>query len=145
MPHLPGYWSLTLLLLLTACEVDNYDPDRRYFTGAEVRSLPQLNYDPDNSPPDLRLDLKRRSAGFWEFSTHTIDNAANLPVFLSFPAEILATDEIYEIRLVDEDPNEPQDDEIFFWDFHATEDGDNGRIRFRDSGRIILELNFNLK
>ena len=104
-----------LVLVFAACEEDN-DPlllTNRYIRVADIITLPALNYDPNGSPPDLRIDLKRRSTNFWEFSTDTENNAGTLPVLAVFPAEILATDEVYEIRIVDEDLNEPDDDEIF--------------------------------
>jgi hypothetical protein len=137
---------LLLLLALWACETDDDIPlTNRYFKLVEVAQLPALNYDPDGSPPDLRVDIKRRSANFWEFSTGTEVNAASLPTFVVFPAEILATDEVYEIRIVDEDLNQPVDDEIFFWTFHALDDGSGGYIDFYDNDRLVMSLNYNEK
>lgn len=135
-----------LILILGACTDDN-DPDlrNRYFQGGEVLQLPALQYDADGSPPDLRLELKRSSANFWEFSTNTRNDADRLPVYLSFPREILATDEFYELRLVDEDLGELSDDEIFFWEFQAIQDGTNGAIEFfGDNGELVLVLEYNL-
>lgn len=137
-----------MFLALMACETDDnpdLPPTNRYFKLVEVMQLPALPYDPDGSPPDLRVDLKRRSASFWEFSTSTEVNAASLPTFVVFPAEILATDEVYEIRIVDEDLNQPADEEIFFWTFHAWDDGANGRIEFFDNDKLIMLLNYNEK
>lgn len=137
---------LLSLLAIVACENDPKLPyTNRYFKAAEVFSLPIKNYDPDGSPPDLRIDLKRRSASFWEFSTYTENNAASLPTFMVFPAEILATDEVYEIRIVDEDLNLPDDEEIFYWTFNAIDDGSNGHIEFFDHDKKVMELNFNEK
>ncbi len=134
----------SIILIFSSClREDQVDLTNRYFRSAEILSLPALNYDSDNSPPDLRVDLKRRSAGFWEFSTYTEINAGTLPAFMVFPAEILGTDEVWQLRIVDEDPNELQDDEIFFWEFHALEDGAAGSIEFYDSGNLVLVLNFN--
>ncbi len=137
---------LLLILALFGCETDDNLPlTNRYFKLVEVDQLPALNYDPDGSPPDLRVDLKRRSSNFWEFSTDTENNAASLPTFVVFPAEILATDEVYEIRIVDEDLNQPVDDEIFYWTFHALDDGGSGRIDFFDNDRLVMSLNYNEK
>lgn len=141
------YLPFFLLLILISCETDDNDIPltNRYFKLAEVVQLPALAYDPDGSPPDIRIDIKRRSASFWEFSTLTEDNAASLPTFVVFPAEILATDEVYEIRLVDEDLDQPVDEEIFFWTFHAFNDGAGGGIDFYDADRLIMTLNYNDK
>ncbi len=137
---------LLLIFALFACETDDDIPrTNRYFKLVEVAQLPALNYDPDNSPPDLRVDIKRRSSSFWEFSTGTENNAGSLPTFVVFPAEILATDEVYEIRIVDEDLNLPEDYEIFFWTFHALEDGGGGGIDFFDNEKLVMTLNYNEK
>lgn len=139
---------IPLLLLFAACEVDDEEPlllTNRYLRVADVISLPIINYDADGSPPDIRIDLKRRSANFWEFSTDTEVNAGTLPVLAVFPAEILATDEVYEIRIVDEDLNEPQDDEIFYWQFHALDEGENGEYVFYNEGKLIMSLQYNEK
>lgn len=139
-------YPVLLVLLSFACvEDDNLPLTNRYFRTAEILQLPQVQYDADNSPPDLRIDLKRRSATFWEFSTDTENNAGTLPTFMVFPAEILATDEVYEIRIVDEDLNQPDDDEIFFWTFHAMDDGEGGAVEFFDDNRLIMVLEFNEK
>lgn len=140
-------YLLPVLSLLWGCETDNDPviPTNRYFKLVEVMQLPALNYDPDNSPPDLRIDLKRRSASFWEFSTQTENNAGSLPTFVVFPAEILATDEVYEIRIVDEDLNLPDDFEIFYWTFQAVDEGADGRIEFFDNENLIMALNYNVK
>ncbi len=136
---------LLLLFTVLACEDDEPLPQtNRYFKLTEITSLPALAYDPDGSPPDVRVDLKRRSSNFWEFSTETENNAA-LPTFLVFPAEILATDELYEIRIVDEDLNQPDDYEIFFWTFHAFDEGEDGEITFFDGNQRVMTLNFNVK
>lgn len=139
---------IPLLILLAACETDDNEPllnTNRYMRVADVVSLPAINYDADGSPPDIRIDLKRRSTNFWEFSTDTEINAGTLPVLAVFPAEILATDEVYEIRIVDEDPNEPQDDEIFYWQFHAFDEGENGAYSFYDRNQLIMTLGYNEK
>jgi hypothetical protein len=135
----------SLLLVLSGCETDNLDQRQRYFTEVRVQQIPFLNYDADGSAPDLRIDLKRRSVNFWEFSSLTRINAERLPLSLVFPSEILATDEFYAISLVDEDPNELQDDEIFYWEFQAVEEGRNGSIEFFDQGQLILELFYERK
>ena len=135
-----------LLFMAGACADDN-DPDfrNRYFQGAEVLQLPTLQYDADGSPPDLRLDLKRSSVNFWEFSTNTRNDANRLPAYLSFSREVLATDEFYELRLVDEDLGELSDDEIFFWEFQAVQDGTDGIIEFYgDNGELVLALDYSL-
>jgi len=140
------YTLLLIAFTLISCvKEETVDLTNRYFKATEIISLPALNYDSDNSPPDLRVDLKRRSASFWEFSTYTENNAGILPAFMVFPAEILATDEVWQISIVDEDPNELSDDEIFFWEFHAFEDGGSGEIEFYDNGKLIMVLNFNEK
>lgn len=137
-----------LIFTLASCEDDDDEPylyTNRYIRVADIISLPQLNYDPDGSPPDIRVDLKRRSTNFWEFSTGTEINAGTLPALGVFPAEILATDEVYEIRIVDEDLNEPQDDEIFYWQFHAVDEGENGEYSFYDGNKLIMTLEYNEK
>tara|TARA_R110002072_G_C7881510_1_gene528058 strand:- start:25 stop:456 length:432 start_codon:yes stop_codon:yes gene_type:complete len=135
---------LASILFLSSCVKEEYfEYPNRYFKTAEVLALPALNYDADNSAPDIRIDLKRRSANNWEFSTFTEDNSNFLPTTTVFPAEILATDEVWEIRIVDEDLNEFQDDEIFFWEFHAYEEGANGDFEFYADGNLIMILNFN--
>ncbi|MDZ7847973.1 MAG: hypothetical protein U5L96_15145 [Owenweeksia sp.] len=97
---------LLSVILTSACETENeVDPPKRYLKSVRIVALPALQYDTDGSPPDLRVDLKRRSTNFWEFSTETLVNAGNLPAFLNFPAEVLGTDEVYEIRIIDEDPD----------------------------------------
>lgn len=133
---------LVLLLFLGACENDRLDRRERYFTGVEILAVPALQYDSDNSPPDLRVDLKRSSVNFWEFSSFSRRDAQRLPVFLNFFSDILATDEFYTLRLVDEDPNELDDDEIFFWEFQAIEDGRGGEIEFFDRGQLVLVLTY---
>jgi hypothetical protein len=135
------------LFILGACADDNSIDDRnRYFQGVEVIELPVLQYDADGSPPDLRIDIKRSSVNFWEFSTNTRNDANRLPAFLSFFNEILSTDEFYEIRLVDEDLGELSDDEIFFWEFQAIQEGNNGIIEFfGDNGELVLVLEYDLK
>jgi hypothetical protein len=132
------------IIFLSSCVKEEfYEYPNRYFKGAEVIALPDLPYDFDRSAPDLRIDLKRRSASYWEFSTYTEINAAYLPTFTVLPSEVLATDEMWEIRIVDEDENEFQDDEIFYWDFHAYEEGGNGVFEFYADGNLIMVLNFN--
>lgn len=134
----------SLILFFSSCVKEEYfEYPNRYFRTAEVLALPALNYDADNSPPDIRIDIKRRSANNWEFSTYTENNSGFLPVTTVFPSEILATDEMWEIRIVDEDLNEFQDDEIFHWDFHAYEEGGNGEFEFYADGNLIMILNFN--
>ncbi len=115
----------------------------KYYTAAEVRALPVLNYDPDGSPPDVRIDMKRASANFWEFSTNTVNNARSFPIFLTFPAEVLGTDERWQVRIVDEDLDRPVDEEIFFFEFHAVEDGVDNQIAFNADGRVVLSLKYN--
>ena len=138
---------LGLGLVLSGCQDDNNLNERnRYIFGAEVRQLPNLQYDSDNSPPDLRVDIKRRSANFWEFSSLVRNNANRLPTFLQFPSEILATDEWYEISLVDEDAGELSDDEIFFWEFHPVEEGGAGIYEFFDSqNRLVMILEYDVQ
>ena len=139
---------LASALALVSCEKDSteyIDRPNRYIKLAEIISLPKLNYDTDNSPPDLRVDLKRRSASFWEFSTQTEINAASLPTFAVFPAEILVTDEIYEIRIADEDLENPTDYEIFYWAFNPVDEGVNGEFEFMADGKLIMGLNYNEK
>ena len=135
------------LFMLGACVDDNnFDQRNRYFQGVEVIALPLLQYDSDGSPPDLRIDIKRSSVNFWEFSTNTRNDANRLPAFLSFFNEVLATDEFYEIRLVDEDLGELSDDEIFTWEFQAIQDGNNGIIDFFGAnGELVLVLEYDLK
>ncbi len=138
---------LPLLLIFAACESDEKIPlTNRYFKLAEIVALPALQYDNDGSPPDLYVEIKRRSASFWEFYTDVEINAG-LPTYLVFPAEILATDEMYEIRIMDEDPNEPADYEVFYWQFHAIDDGYDGGIDFEDplTGNLVMVLNYNEK
>lgn len=131
-------------LFLSSCVKEEYfEYPNRYFKTAEVLALPALNYDADNSAPDIRIDLKRRSANNWEFSTYTENNSAFLPTTTVFPSEILATDEMWEIRIVDEDLNEFQDDEIFFWEFHTYDEGGSGEFEFYADGNLIMILNFN--
>ena len=63
---------LASILFLSSCVKEEYfEYPNRYFKTAEVLALPALNYDADNSAPDIRIDLKRRSANNWEFSTFT--------------------------------------------------------------------------
>ena len=132
------------ILFLSSCVKEQYfEYPNRYFKTIEVLSLPNLNYDSDNSPPDLRVDLKRRSSDFWEFSSGTDYNAGFLPSYNAFRSEVLATDEVWEVRLVDEDGGEFQDDEIFFWEFHPYEEGNNGEFQFYADGKLIMILNFN--
>ncbi|MEQ9262426.1 MAG: hypothetical protein RLP14_04610 [Owenweeksia sp.] len=143
-----AFFFIALIAFLASCEKDGagyVDPPNRYLKLAEIISLPQLNYDPDNSPPDLRIDLKRRSASFWEFSTYTEVNAASLPTFTVFPSEVLATDEMWEIRIVDEDLENPDDYEIFYWVFHPVDEGTNGEFEFIADGKLIMVLNYNEK
>ncbi|WP_417599831.1 hypothetical protein [Owenweeksia hongkongensis] len=135
-----------MLIFFAACEED--DPillTNRYIKAADVFTLPAINYDPDGSPPDIRIDLKRRSASFWEFSTYTEVNAGSLPTITIFPAEILMTDEVYEIRIVDEDLNLPDDEEIFFWTFQGYDEGENGEYTFWNNGKHIMSLQYNEK
>lgn len=135
-----------LTIFFTACEDDEPIPlTNRYMKAADIITLPIKNYDPDGSPPDLRIDLKRRSASFWEFSTYTEVNAGSLPTITIFPAEILATDEVYEIRIVDEDLNLPDDEEIFFWTFQAYDEGENGEYTFWNNDKLIMSLQYNEK
>lgn len=135
-----------LSILFTSCEEDEPIPlTNRYIKAADIFTLPVKNYDPDGSPPDLRIDLKRRSANFWEFSTYTEVNAGSLPTITIFPAEILATDETYEIRIVDEDLDLPYDEEIFFWTFQAYDEGENGEYTFWNNGKHIMSLQYNEK
>lgn len=137
---------ILLLIFLSSCEEDQLKPDlNRYVKAADVFSLPKIQYDSDGSPPDVRIDLKRRSASFWEFSTYTEQNAATLPLLTIFPAEILLTDEVYELRIVDEDLNEADDDEIFYWSFQAMDEGENGEFNFYGDGKLILSLQYNEK
>ncbi len=134
------------VLFLSSCVKEEYlEYPNRYFKTAEVLALPALNYDPDNSAPDIRIDLKRRSANEWEFSTYTENNSSFLPTTTVFPSEILATDEMWEIRIVDEDLNEFQDDEIFYWEFQAYDEGANGDFEFYADGNLIMVLNYNEK
>lgn len=133
-------------LFLASCDDDrNIDERERYLIGVDIIQLPNLQYDSDGSPPDLRVDLKRRSTNFWEFSTYVRNNANRLPVFLQFPSEILATDEFYEISLVDEDLNELSDDVIFTWEFQAVLDGEDGIIEFFDNNELVMVLEYELK
>lgn len=134
------------LIFLSSCVKEEYfEYPNRYFKTSQIISLPKLNYDPNNNAPDLRVDIKRRSANNWEFSTYTENNTVFLPSFTVFPSEILATDEMWEIRIVDEDLDELQDDEIFYWDFHPYEEGLNGEFEFYADGQLIMVLNFNEK
>lgn len=135
-----------LSLFLMGCEDNGSIDDReRYLIGVDIIQLPNLQYDSDGTPPDLRVDLKRRSTNFWEFSTYVRNNANRLPVFLQFPSEVLATDEFYEISLVDEDLNELSDDVIFTWEFQAVLDGEYGIIEFFDNGELVMVLEYELK
>lgn len=137
---------IVFALALSACDDDNgIDNRNRYFDGIEVLELPNIQYDSDGSAPDLRVDLKRSSVNYWEFSTYTRTNADRLPVFLQFPSEVLATDELYEISLIDEDPNELSDDVIFTWEFQALEEGNQGVIEFFDSGELVMVLEYDLR
>lgn len=138
-------FAISVLFLSSCVKEEYFEYPNRYFRTAEVLALPALNYDADNSAPDIRIDLKRRSSNIWEFSTYTENNSAFLPTTTVFPSEILATDEMWEIRIVDEDLNEFQDDEIFFWEFHAYEEGGNGEFEFYADGNLIMILNFNEK
>ena len=52
---------------------------------------------------------------------------------------------LVEIRIVDEDLNLPDDYEIFFWTFHALEDGGGGNIDFFDNEKLVMTLNYNEK
>lgn len=135
-----------LCFALASCDDEgNFDDRERYLIGVEVLQLPNLQYDSDGSAPDLRVDLKRRSTNFWEFSTYVRNNANRLPVFLQFPSEVLATDEYYEISLVDEDLNELSDDVIFTWEFQAELEGEDGIIEFYDQGELVMLLEYELK
>lgn len=136
-------FAAALLFLSSCVKEEYYEYPNRYIRTAQVLTLPQLNYDADNSPPDVRIDIKRRSANFWEFSTDTENNAAFLPTTTVFSSEVLATEEVWEIRIVDEDLNEFQDDEIFFWEFHPYDEGDNGEYEFYADGNLIMVLSFN--
>jgi hypothetical protein len=131
-------FALAMVAILLSCsQSSTLEMRNRYFYGGEVVSLPNLQYDSDGSEPDLRIDLKRKSANFWEFSTLVRNNARRLPLFTSFPSEVLATDEVYEVRLMDEDLGELSDDEIFYWEFQAIEDGANGVIEFFDDQNTL--------
>lgn len=122
------------------CEVE--DNQHKYIQSVEVISLIDNEWDYLSSP-DLQIKLKKNSDSDWSYLTNRSDDNAVIPVALIFENEILATDETWEIQLIDYDwPDE--DDVILHFEFNPIEEGFLGFISFENEAAKI-ELNYEVK
>ena len=136
-------FSLLIILVLSSCKKDNPEPTKvpnRYLQSVTILSVTTFNWD-NLSDPDLKINLRRNSSSGWEYTTYTINNNSTYPVTITFSNEILATDENWQMQLVDDDSPD-NDDEICIVTFNPITTGSNGKIPFTKNSQDAMELNY---
>ncbi|MDX2002049.1 MAG: hypothetical protein SFW35_06445 [Chitinophagales bacterium] len=129
---LAGLFSISII----SCKDDDDEDLDVYIQSVEVLNTVSSTGDPF-SDADLRVDLKRASVSNYEYSTNVSQDNATLPVTLSFPNEILATQENWIIRLVDDNGSDfpsGDDEEIYTVTFNPT-------VNINSNDEIILKVN----
>lgn len=117
-------------------------PQNVYAKSVTIFTIPATDWDSFSSP-DLKVYLSRSASSSWDYSTPELSDHSSTPVTLTFYSPVLMTDEDWDIKIVDVDSPDP-DDNIYtsygFSPYPIPTDMSLGFIN-NSSGQLVFQIN----